>query len=69
MPTSREIPAALLIGAALFGLGWGLAGYCPGPAVVSLATGAAAPILFVIAMLLGMMVFRTLNRALGGIRR
>lgn len=51
IPTRKDIDAKLLAGAALFGLGWGLGGYCPGPAVTSLTTGAPAVLAFVAAML------------------
>jgi uncharacterized protein len=54
IPTRRDIDARLLGGAALFGIGWGLAGYCPGPAIVSLVTGRADVVVFVTAMLAGM---------------
>jgi uncharacterized membrane protein YedE/YeeE len=53
LPRRKDIDARLVAGAALFGVGWGIAGYCPGPALVSLATGHAAPILFVAAMIAG----------------
>ena len=49
-----RLDGALLGGAAVFGVGWGLAGYCPGPSLVALGTGAAAPLVFVAAMLVGM---------------
>jgi uncharacterized membrane protein YedE/YeeE len=58
VPGSRAIDVPLLGGAAIFGVGWGLAGYCPGPAVVSLASGRRDVILFVIAMLVGMTAVR-----------
>jgi uncharacterized protein len=51
LPTRKDIDAKLLLGAALFGLGWGLGGYCPGPAVTSLTTGAPSVLAFVTAML------------------
>jgi uncharacterized protein len=54
LPTSRRIDAPLVLGAALFGIGWGLSGFCPGPAVAALSTGAAPVLVFVAAMLLGM---------------
>jgi uncharacterized membrane protein YedE/YeeE len=54
VPTRRDLDAKLIVGAALFGLGWGLGGFCPGPGIVSLASGARAPIVFVLAMLVGM---------------
>ena len=60
-PRSR-VDGALLGGAALFGVGWGLSGYCPGPAVVALGTGATAPLVFVTAMLAGMALSDILKR-------
>ena len=54
LPTRRDVDARLIAGAALFGLGWGIAGFCPGPAVTALASGHAAPVIFVTAMLAGM---------------
>lgn len=54
LPASRKIDAPLLTGAALFGIGWGLAGFCPGPAVMNLATLTPEVWLFVAAMLAGM---------------
>lgn len=59
---SGRVNAALLGGAALFGVGWGLAGYCPGPAIVALGSGAIAPLVFVAAMLAGMALNHVLNR-------
>jgi uncharacterized protein len=52
IPSRRDIDLRLIAGAAIFGAGWGIAGYCPGPAVTSLASGGGA-IVFVIAMLAG----------------
>ncbi len=49
-----RIDGALVGGAALFGVGWGLSGYCPGPALVSLGGGALGPVVFVATMVLGM---------------
>lgn len=54
IPSRRDIDTRLVAGAALFGAGWGLAGYCPGPALTTLATGASTTLLFTGAMLLGM---------------
>ena len=54
LPTRRDIDAPLVAGAALFGVGWGLAGYCPGPALASLWSGGADVIIFVAAMAAGM---------------
>ncbi|MES2017969.1 MAG: YeeE/YedE family protein [Pseudomonadota bacterium] len=56
MPAARDIDRPLVLGSLAFGVGWGLAGYCPGPALVSLVSGGAKPLLFVLAMLAGMAV-------------
>lgn len=53
LPTRTDIDARLAIGAALFGAGWGLAGYCPGPALASLAFGRIEVLVFVLTMLVG----------------
>jgi uncharacterized membrane protein YedE/YeeE len=58
----RNIDGALAAGALLFGIGWGLAGLCPGPALTSLGSGKPASILFVVAMVVGIAVHR-LSRA------
>lgn len=62
LPPGRVIDRRLVGGSVLFGLGWGLAGYCPGPALASLATGGIKPALFVLAMLAGMGLFELLER-------
>ena len=54
LPERTELDARLLVGAALFGVGWGLAGYCPGPAIVASASGQSSALLLLGAMLLGM---------------
>jgi len=56
LPVRRELDAKLVVGALLFGLGWGLGGYCPGPAITSLASGGASVLVFVLAMSVGMFV-------------
>ena len=58
MPSLTVIDARLLGGAALFGLGWGLSGFCPGPAVASLVFGTTQSVIFVAAMALGMVAAR-----------
>ncbi|WP_437535128.1 DUF6691 family protein [Sorangium sp. So ce726] len=58
VPTRTDIDARLIAGAGLFGVGWGLAGYCPGPALVSLVTGSSAVLAFVAAMAAGMVIER-----------
>jgi len=63
VPENRRIDRPLIGGAVLFGLGWGLVGLCPGPALAALATGLWPVLIFVLAMAAGMMVFRlTLDR-------
>lgn len=59
---NTAIDARLVIGAAIFGVGWGLAGYCPGPALTSLAYGRTEALLFVLAMVLGVLLFRWFER-------
>ena len=60
LPTRRDIDARLVVGAALFGAGWGLVGYCPGPAVAALGGGVPAAAVFVPAMVAGMWMCRAL---------
>jgi uncharacterized membrane protein YedE/YeeE len=55
LPTRRHIDARLVLGSAVFGIGWGLAGYCPGPALVSLGAGNLGALVFVATMLVGML--------------
>lgn len=73
LPPRRDVDLQLVVGAAIFGLGWGIAGYCPGPAIVALASGASAPLVFVGAMLGGMALVDYLldpsYRAVGRARR
>jgi uncharacterized membrane protein YedE/YeeE len=61
-PTSNAIDRRLVIGSVVFGAGWGLAGFCPGPALVSLGAGVPQAIAFVGAMLAGMAIFEFLER-------
>jgi len=60
-PASGGIDSRLLGGAAIFGVGWGIAGYCPGPAIASVTVTAAAPV-FVVAMLAGMAAVGRVDR-------
>ncbi len=60
-PTLRAIDPALIAGAAIFGVGWGISGYCPGPALVSVGTGATPILVFVGAMLVGTLATRALH--------
>ncbi len=61
LPTRRDLDRRLIAGAAIFGVGWGLAGYCPGPAVVSVAAGGPT-LAFFAAMLVGIVAQRVLDR-------
>lgn len=63
IPERRDLDSRLVAGAALFGVGWGLVGYCPGPAIAGLAYGLPQTFGFVIAMLVGMLAFRLMPRA------
>ena len=55
LPTRRDIDVGLMAGAALFGAGWGLAGFCPGPGLIAAASGSSSGLLFAGAMVLGML--------------
>ena len=57
LPSSTDIDKRLVAGSLLFGVGWGLAGFCPGPALVSLGAGQPKAVIFVLAMLAGMILF------------
>lgn len=61
LPTRKDIDVRLVAGSAMFGVGWGLAGYCPGPALVSLATLTGPALLFGVAMFAGMRLHRVLE--------
>lgn len=61
-PTSTQMDKPLVIGSLIFGAGWGLGGFCPGPALVSMADGEAKAMLFVAAMLVGMVGFELMDR-------
>jgi uncharacterized membrane protein YedE/YeeE len=65
MPTNKVIDKKLIIGAALFGIGWGIAGFCPGPALVSIGTGTLKVLAFFVMMFVGMMLYdNVINKAL-----
>ncbi|WP_283149175.1 YeeE/YedE family protein [Silvimonas soli] len=61
LPQSRRIDRRLILGSMIFGIGWGLAGICPGPALVLMGSGKAEGMLFVAAMLVGMGIFEWLE--------
>jgi hypothetical protein len=61
LPTRQDIDLRLLVGSAIFGIGWGLGGYCPGPAISGLGFGALESIVFVTAMVAGMVIWRMMS--------
>ncbi len=61
LPTKKELDASLLGGAAVFGVGWGLSGFCPGPSVTALASGLAPVFAFVAAMIAGMALYKWIS--------
>jgi uncharacterized protein len=63
VPTSRVIDSRLIAGSLAFGVGWGLAGFCPGPALVGLGMGQPKAVVFVLAMLVGMGLFEVIEWA------
>jgi len=67
LPTSTQIDKRLLLGGLLFGAGWGIAGFCPGPGIVSMASGEVKGAVFVAAMVAGMGIFEFAERT--GLRR
>lgn len=68
VPTRADVDLRLIGGAALFGVGWALGGYCPGPGLVSAAGGGAHALTFVAGMTGGMLAFHAVEAALQGIR-
>ena len=64
LPSASTIDARLVGGSLVFGIGWGLAGFCPGPAIVATGAGYAKAAVFVVAMLLGMGAFELIQRNL-----
>lgn len=64
LPTNRKLDASLLAGSALFGIGWGIAGFCPGGAIPALGLGESAAWIFVAAMLVGIAAAKTARDAL-----
>jgi uncharacterized membrane protein YedE/YeeE len=69
LPQNRDIDNRLVGGSLVFGVGWGLAGYCPGPALVSFGSGQEKAAIFVATMLLGMLIYTALERLIHEPRR
>jgi uncharacterized membrane protein YedE/YeeE len=63
IPSCQDIDVRLLGGATLFGIGWGLSGFCPGPAIAALSSGLWPVFVFVAAMIVGMLLFRLVLRS------
>lgn len=63
LPATGSIDPRLVFGSVLFGAGWGLAGFCPGPALVAIGAGYLKALIFVAAMLAGMLMFEGIDRA------
>jgi uncharacterized membrane protein YedE/YeeE len=63
LPSARHIDRRLVLGSLAFGIGWGIAGFCPGPALVALGMGQAKAVVFVAAMIGGMGLFELRERA------
>ena len=61
LPTRKDIDFKLVAGAAMFGTGWGLAGYCPGPAMASIISGGVDALVFVAALLVGLLIAKKLK--------
>lgn len=62
LPKKNKIDTPLISGAAMFGIGWGLAGFCPGPAIVGIGFGLSKVLTFIIAMVLGMFLAKQIQR-------
>jgi uncharacterized membrane protein YedE/YeeE len=62
LPNSRQLDRRLMAGSVLFGIGWGIAGFCPGPGLVALGMGESKALIFVAAMVAGMGIFELIER-------
>ena len=65
-PRNNRVDRSLIVGAAIFGVGWGLSGYCPGPAIASLGLGGRTAFTFVVAMVVGVLAARLVRRRASG---
>lgn len=66
LPTRKDINPSLIIGSALFGIGWGIGGFCPGPGLTALGSGTKEALIFVASMTVGMLLYRVYQRLFGG---
>ncbi len=62
LPTKNEISTRLIVGSLVFGVGWGLAGFCPGPGIVAVGAGEPKGVVYVISMVAGMILFQMIER-------
>ena len=69
LPNARQIDQPLILGSLAFGVGWGLAGYCPGPAVVAFGSGQDKAVVFLVAMIAGMALYEAADRLFHARRR
>lgn len=69
LPTARSIDRPLILGSVAFGVGWGLAGYCPGPAIVAFGAGQDKAVVFTVAMIAGMALYEAADRRFHARRR
>jgi uncharacterized membrane protein YedE/YeeE len=65
LPGTRDLDRRLVLGSIVFGIGWGIGGFCPGPALVSLGAGQEKALWFVLAMLAGMLIYVAVERVSG----
>jgi len=66
LPTRKDIDRRLVLGAAVFGVGWGLGGFCPGPGIVSAGSGSLGALVFVVGMTIGMLIESAVARSMAG---
>lgn len=62
LPSKKDMDLPLVIGAAIFGVGWGISGYCPGPGITALVLGMWNPVLFVLALIAGSLTYKSLSQ-------
>lgn len=65
VPNKKDITPSLVIGSLIFGVGWGLGGFCPGPGLTSLASFEITPVVFVLSMIAGIFIFKVLDTKFG----